>query len=185
MARRNPTMPVSPQQLKHFAAATVALTILLALFVSGQDAGIATQAEANRVKNDLVSAEQRKLGTKKLVAKLSVKNAGMGSFGNDSGPSGDGGGGYSQSGSASQPSRRGGAAGNPGQPAGSMSGRLPQPGQKLTRTGPSRKRTGPALPSDDTESSGSGQSHRPDSGQLSKIIDASLQRSGGSNSSDD
>jgi hypothetical protein len=105
MARRTPTMPISPTQLKHFAAATVALTALLALFASGEETGIAAQVKATQAKNDLVVAEQEKLGTKKIAANLKVRNTG--GFGADEG--GDGGfasGGSAGGGSYSAPAAR-------------------------------------------------------------------------------
>jgi hypothetical protein len=103
MARRNPTMPISPSQLKHFAAATVAITILLALFVSGGEASVSAQIQATQAKNELVASEREKLGTTKIESKLKVRNPGAG-FGDDEGGSGGfasggsaGGGGYSTS----------------------------------------------------------------------------------------
>ncbi|MFN3517389.1 MAG: hypothetical protein ACK4YM_09545 [Novosphingobium sp.] len=69
--------------LKHFAAATVAITSLLALFAGGDDVGVAAQIEARQARNQLVAAEQQKLGTSKVSNNLKVKRAPAGSFGAD------------------------------------------------------------------------------------------------------
>ena len=86
MRRATPLGPISPKLLKHFAAATVVLTGLLALFASGEDWGAQTQFEAVEAKNQLVATEAEKLGTKRLTAKLKVApQLGGSGFGDDGG----------------------------------------------------------------------------------------------------
>lgn len=74
MRRSAPTLPVSPQQLKHFAAATVAITVLLALFAGGDADGLGAELEAREARNQLIEAETTKLGTKQLKANLKLKD---------------------------------------------------------------------------------------------------------------
>ncbi len=74
MARRTPTMPISPTQLKHFAAATVALTALLAVFAGGEGIGVADQLKDRGSANQLAKTEVDKLGTKQLKADLKLKD---------------------------------------------------------------------------------------------------------------
>lgn len=69
--------------LKHFAAATVAITTLLAMFAGGDDIGVAAQIDAQQSRNQLVAAEQQNLGTKKVSQGLKVKQQTAGSFGPD------------------------------------------------------------------------------------------------------
>ena len=97
MRRPVPTGPLSPKLLKHFAAATVTLTALLAVFASGEDWGARAQVSAVQTKNQLVKTETEKLGTKRVAATLKVANAPpAASFGDDEDePDLGGGGGYS------------------------------------------------------------------------------------------
>jgi len=74
MRRQAPTLPISPQQLKHFAAATVAITVLLALFAGGEDAGLAAEIQAREARNQLIETETAKLGAKQLKANLKLKD---------------------------------------------------------------------------------------------------------------
>lgn len=92
MRRAAPTLAISPKLLKHFAAATVTITLLLALFASDEDWGAHAQLEANQTKTQLAAAEAEKLGTAKLASKLKVREAPGGGFGTDEGGSGGGGG---------------------------------------------------------------------------------------------
>ncbi len=85
--------------LKHFAAATVVLTGLLAVFASGEDWGARAQVSAVEAKNQLAATEAEKLGTKRIGTTLKIaNNVGAASFGDDEGGSfgdgGSGGGGY-------------------------------------------------------------------------------------------
>lgn len=93
MARRTNTPALSPKLLKHFAAATVVLTALLAIFASGEDWGAQAQVQAVEAKNQLAATEAEKLGTKKVATTLKVaNNVGAASFGDDEGGSFGGGG---------------------------------------------------------------------------------------------
>lgn len=80
MRRQAPTLPISPQQLKHFAAATVATTLLLALFAGGEDAGLAAEIQAREARNQLIETETTKLGTKQLKANLKLKGSNKSQF---------------------------------------------------------------------------------------------------------
>ncbi len=97
MARRNTKSALSPSLLKHFAAATVVLTALLAIFASGEEWGAQAQVSAIEAKNQLAETEAEKLGTKKVATTLKIaNNLGAARFGNDDGGNfgGGGGGGY-------------------------------------------------------------------------------------------
>lgn len=83
MGRRSNSPPISAGMLKHFAAATVAITTLLAMFAGGDDIGVAAQIEAQQARNQLAAAEQQSLGTKKVSNSLKVKKEAVGSFGAD------------------------------------------------------------------------------------------------------
>ena len=72
--RRAPAQtPLSPQLIKHFAFATVALTGLLAMFATSEDWGAQAQIKAVGDRNQLEIAEVNKLGTKRLAAKLQTR----------------------------------------------------------------------------------------------------------------
>ena len=109
MRRAKPPGPLSPQLLKHFAAVTVALTSLLALFASGEDWGAQAQVQAVTAKNRLVATEAEKLGTNKLAAKLHVTpEAQPATFGEDAGDfasSNSGGGGTVSASTGYRPTR--------------------------------------------------------------------------------
>jgi hypothetical protein len=94
MRRAAPTPAVSPKLLKHFAAATIVITLLLALFATDEDWGARAQIEANASKNQLAAAETEQLGTKRIASNLKVRgNTGGGGFGSDEGGDFGGGGG--------------------------------------------------------------------------------------------
>ena len=79
--------------LKHFAAATVVLTGLLAVFASGADWGARAQISAVEAKNQLAATEAEKLGTKRIGTTLKIaNNVGAANFGDDDGGSFGGGG---------------------------------------------------------------------------------------------
>jgi hypothetical protein len=104
MRRAAPTPPVSPKLLKHFAAATIVITLLLALFATDEDWGASAQIEANATKNQLATAQAEKLGTRKIAGKLKVRgNTAGGGFGSDEGGDVGGGGGGSWQSRPAQP----------------------------------------------------------------------------------
>lgn len=80
MRRPAPTLPISPQQLKHFAAATVAITVLLALFAGGDGAGLADEIKAREAQSKLAMTEAAKFGAKPLKANLKLKNGAKSQF---------------------------------------------------------------------------------------------------------
>lgn len=73
MRRPAPALPISPQLLKHFAAATLAITTCVAIFADGRSA----QAIAETVKtNELKKTEVDLLGSRKLAQQgLKVRQA--------------------------------------------------------------------------------------------------------------
>ena len=72
MRRRATTATLSPKLLKHFAAVTVVVTALLAVFASGEEWGVQAQVSAIEAKNELATTEAEKLGTRRVAAKLQV-----------------------------------------------------------------------------------------------------------------
>ena len=97
MRRRTTKQTLSPNLLKHFAAATVALTALLAIFASGEEWGAQAQVSAIEAKNQLATTEAEKLGSRKVATTLKIaNNVGAASFGDDDGGNFGGGGGYAQ-----------------------------------------------------------------------------------------
>ena len=80
MRRQAPTVSISPQQLKHFAAATVAITLLLGLLAGGEDVGLAADIQAREARNQLIESETAKLGTKQLKANLKLKDSNKSKF---------------------------------------------------------------------------------------------------------
>lgn len=187
MTRRKPSGSISPQQLKAFAVATVLMTGLLAMVAGGEDAGIAAQVQARQAKNELITAEQKKLGTKKIVAGLRVAGGGAGGFGEDGGGY-DGGFAVSGGGGSSRPAPPPPPRTNAPSPE-SLANL--KPGQKIVRLRPPKRpgeegsereegaRGGPG----EFGRTGSGGSH--DSSQVAAAIEASRQRSGSSNASGD
>ena len=84
MRRRSTTSALSPKLLKHFAAATVVLTALIAVFASGADWGAQAQIEAVEAKNQLVRTEAEKLGIKRIGNTVRIANSvRAASFGED------------------------------------------------------------------------------------------------------
>lgn len=88
MRRATPSLPISPRLLKHFAAATLALTTCIAIFADGRT----TEAVAETVKkNELKKAEVDTTGTRKKVFKGIKVKTGSGMSYDDPGPAGGGG----------------------------------------------------------------------------------------------
>jgi hypothetical protein len=179
MRRPAPILPVSPKMLKHFAAATVAITGLLALFVGGEDASIAAQVQATSARNDLVASHKNKSGAGRIASSLKVRNPNSGGFDSD-GPSdfgaGDGGGGSA-------------GVARSGPPMIKSQGPVFLPPANLSRkpggTTSKKRLAKPGDPEDSGDSAGgdgpaggSGASGQPDSGQLGAAIEASRMRSG-------
>lgn len=174
MRRAAPTLPVSPKLLKHFAAATVTLTLLLALFATDEDWGARAQLEANEAKTQLAAAEAEKLGTKKLASKLKVREPSGGGFGSDEGGGGGGGGTWYPNKSAASSER----------PNLRTTG-IPQleqrPGATLSVSGMDLE---DALQQDPRKRKRkTGEQFRPNSEQIEKIKANSRQRTGGSSQS--
>ncbi|MBS3930890.1 MAG: hypothetical protein KGZ65_06610 [Sphingomonadales bacterium] len=169
MRRAAPTLAISPKLLKHFAAATVTITLLLALFATDEDWGARAQLEANRAENQLAAAEAEKLGTRKLASKLKVREPSGGGFGSDEGGGGGGGTWYpnKSTANAERPNLR--TTGIP---------QLEQrPGATLTVTGVDLE---DALEQDPRKRKRkTGEQFRPNSEQIDKIKANSRQRTGG------
>lgn len=174
MARRTNTPALSPKLLKHFAAATVVLTTLLAIFASGEDWGAQAQVQAVEAKNQLADTEAEKLGTKKVATTLKVANSiGAARFGDDeTGNFGGGGGGYAP----------------PVQPQQAVA--PVRPGQRKAK---SRWSSDPLDPTKPPQAPGSGQETAephssappaPTAQDFANITASSARRSGGSGSGD-
>lgn len=73
MRRAAPTGPLSPKLLKHFAAVTVGLTALLAVFASGEDWGAHAQIGAVEAKNNLLTTEAERLGARRVAARINIR----------------------------------------------------------------------------------------------------------------
>ena len=73
MRRAAPTGPLSPKLLKHFAAVTVGLTALLAVFSSGADWGAPAQIGAVETKNQLLTTEAERLGARRVAARINIR----------------------------------------------------------------------------------------------------------------
>ncbi|MEY4239188.1 MAG: hypothetical protein RL339_1789 [Pseudomonadota bacterium] len=109
MRRAAPSLPISPRLLKHFAAATLAITTCIAIFADGST----TEAVAETVKqNELKKTEVDMLGSRTLAFKgMKVKSGGMTM--DDPAPEEGGGGGSYYEGPIIPPSYGGGTGGQP------------------------------------------------------------------------
>lgn len=176
MRRAAPTLAISPKLLKHFAAATVTITLLLALFASEEDWGARAQIEANQAQTQLAAAEAEKLGTRKIASKLKVNQTPGGGFGTDEGGGGGGGGSWApkkQSASVERPSLR--THGIP---------QLEQrPGATVTVTGMDLEDA--LQPDPRKRKHKTGEQFRPNSEQIGQIKANSRQRTGGGASGGD
>ena len=86
MHRRSVQSTLSPRLLKHFAAVTVVLTALLAVFAGGEDWGAKAQIDAVQAKNQLAATEAAKLGTRRVASTLKIADSvGAARFGDDEG----------------------------------------------------------------------------------------------------
>ncbi len=163
--------------LKHFAAATVVLTALLAVFASGEEWGAQAQVEAVEAKNQLAATEAEKLGTKKVATTLKIANkVGGGSFGNDEPESfaggGGGGGGFAP---AAQPQMMPAVATpNPRKPKSKFSANPLDPTKPPLPPGAEQEpvETHPSAP------------HVPTAQSIANITASSARRSGGSQGGD-
>ena len=86
MRRNTSGSGISPRLLKHFAVAAVAVTGLLALFVSGEDWGAQAQLQAVQAKNDLAAKQAERSGATKIGASMTVRTPTNLGFGDEAGP---------------------------------------------------------------------------------------------------
>lgn len=185
MRRQAPTMPISPKQLKHFAAATVAITALLALFAGGEDAGLAAQIEARDARNQLIETETSKLGTKQLKSTLKVRGDRHSKFAFADGGEvvdtagewgGNNGGGQTSRGAPPAKSQRPSFLPPPELQA--------KPGSKITKQKVAKKPRRPGDPEDsqgganDGDAGNQPQGGRPENANMDAALEASRQRSG-------
>lgn len=84
MRRAPPQLPISPKLLKHFAAATVVITICVAMFANGGQARVDAEMQARDAKNELLRTEAEKLGTRKVAMGMKI-NASVGGGGDEGG----------------------------------------------------------------------------------------------------
>ena len=75
-----PTAPISPTQLKHCAAATIAITFIIALFASGDGAGLGEDLQERGAQNQLAQTEASQFGPRKLKANIKLKNSAKSQF---------------------------------------------------------------------------------------------------------
>ena len=66
MQRPVPPLPISPRLLKHFAAATAALTALIALFAGGEQSQVAQELAEREARNQLAQSEAEVIGPREL-----------------------------------------------------------------------------------------------------------------------
>lgn len=85
MRRTSRHTPISSNNLKHFAAGTVAVTGLLALFTLGDDDSLANQIQDASNKNTLANAEHANAGSRKIENRIRIRTEKRGSFGSDEG----------------------------------------------------------------------------------------------------
>lgn len=105
MRRAAPSLPISPRLLKHFAAATLAITTCIAIFADGRT----TEAVAETVrKNELKKAQLNATSARNSVFKGLKVQSGVGFADADPGPErgGDGGAGSYYDGPVIQPQFR-------------------------------------------------------------------------------
>lgn len=74
-------LPISPKLLKHFAAATVVLTGLIALFAGGEQSQVAQELAAREERNKLVQTEAEVIGTREIGERETTRT--KGSWGSD------------------------------------------------------------------------------------------------------
>lgn len=190
MRRQAPTMAISPQQLKHFAVATVAITALLALFAGGEQASIAAQVQAQNAKNDLIATEQSRFGAKTIANKLAMRSGTSGGFGEEAGGdfgrgSGGGGAGRPALGGMPMPRAQGPAFLPPPGLSYKSGGKVQK--KRMLKPGSSDQPDSPVGQHDEGGSNqGDGNSGRgPDTSNLGAAIEASRSRSGSDNSNGD
>ena len=168
--RRTKSEPgISPRQLKHFAVAAVAVTGLLALFVSGEDWGAQAQLKAVQAKNDLAAKQVERSGATKIGASMAVRAPTNLGFGDEAGPGSMGQGSGGGAGPAPMPHHEGRAPMGPPGPQGDA----PPHGPTTTTSG---KRI-VVVPDGKSPLRGTQQGNA-DSQQVQRIEDASRQRSG-------
>lgn len=161
--------------LKHFGAATVVMTALLAVFASGDEWGARAQVEAVEAKNQLVATEAEKFGTRRVAKSLKVADGVGASFGND------------------EPEIVGGVGGGGGYAAPALAQPVPS-ATPFAQSKPKPKyKANPLEPNKPPEPPGSdqapGEFHAdeapaPSAQQVANITASSARRSGGSGSGD-
>ncbi len=84
MRRPVQPLPISPKLLKHFAAATVVLTALIALFAGGEQSQLAQELAEREQRNQLAQTEAEKIGLRAAVSADTQRgNGSWGSAGPD------------------------------------------------------------------------------------------------------
>lgn len=170
MRRAAPTLAISPKLLKHFAAATVTITLLLALFATDEDWGARAQIEANQANTQLAAAEAEKLGTKKIASKLKDNRPPGGGFGTDEGGGGGGGGDWA-------PSKKSTSSERPSLRTHGVPQLEQRPGATVTVTGMDMADV--LQPDPRKRKHKAGEQFRPNSEQIEQIKANSRQRTGG------
>lgn len=84
MRRPVQSLPISPKLLKHFAAVTVVLTALIALFAGGEQSQIAQELAEREARNKLAQTEAETVGSREVADEAPRRSAGSwGSAGQD------------------------------------------------------------------------------------------------------
>lgn len=76
MRRPVQSLPISPKLLKHFAAVTVVLTALIALFAGGEQSQIAQELAEREARNKLAQTEAQTVGSKEVADDMPRRTAG-------------------------------------------------------------------------------------------------------------
>lgn len=76
MRRPVQSLPISPTLLKHFAAVTVVLTGLIALFAGGEQSQFAEELAEREARNQLAQTEAKTVGSKEVADDAPRRTAG-------------------------------------------------------------------------------------------------------------
>ena len=179
MRRPIQSPPISPKLLKHFAAATVVLTGLIALFAGGEQSQVAQELAAREERNKLAKTEAEVIGTREIAEPETTRT--KGGWGSD-GPENAG-----YSGGSTDPTPPPMLTGRPprGSQIGPMRGQppflTPPPGMAGSAT---RMRGAPVGDEQDQTRSDAREPTSPTADQAAALLESSRARSGGSGDGD-
>lgn len=179
MRRPVQPLPISPKLLKHFAAATVVLTGLIALFAGGEQSQIAQELAEREARNQLAQTEAEVIGTQDVGQPETTRT--KGNWGSD-GPENSG-----YSGASTDPNPPPMLAGRPprGPQVGPMRGSPPYLTPPPGAAGSNARLRG--IPVGDEREDASSRTPDPTSptaDQAAALLESSRARSGGSGDGD-